>query len=353
MKRCPACSRVYDDDDMRFCLDDGTTLIDRLDTADPPPTLAFSNKVPMATIEEVFRPEVAPRQHAERPPAGPAVHKKRRVLPWLLGIGALLVLGSGIVLAVLVLRPNRSLPWHLTFEMEQGTSNREAALKETASVIESRLNALGIPNFEVKPQSDSTTDRILVSLPSVADPERIKLIISSGGKLELTHVISPPSPAPCQTYDTKEEAIASLNSRGTVPSNRRVLPYVGREELGSGRDQKSTKWAVVESPPIVDGSELRTANALLIREGDYEIQFALKAAGAEKFGAWTGANINEYLAVVLDGEIQSVAFIRSQIFDQGMISGRFTKQAAEDLALTLKSGALPGRLILINESNDK
>ena len=352
MKRCPVCSRVYDDDNMRFCLDDGTTLIDKLNTAEPPPTLAFSNKVPMATIEEVFRPEVAPRNPAHQPPTGPELHKKRSLLRWLLGIGALLVLGSGIILAVLVLRPNRSLPWHLTFEIEQGTPNREAALKETASVIESRLNALGISDFEVKPQSDSTTDRILVSLPSVADPERIKRIISSGGKLELTHVISPPSPAPCQTYDTKDEAIASLNSGGIVPSNRRVLPYMERGELGSSRDQKSTKWAVVESPSIVDGSQLRTANAIP-RERDYDIQFALKTAGAEKFGAWTGANINEYLAVVLDGEIQSVAFIRSQIFDQGMISGRFTKQAAEDLALTLKSGALPSRLTVINESMDK
>jgi len=338
---------------MRFCLDDGTTLIDKLDASEPPPTLAFSNKVPMPTIEEVFRPEVAPRQNAQWPPAGPAVHKKRSVLPWLLGTGALLLIGSSIVLAILVLHPKRSLPWHLTLEMEQGTTNREAALKQTASIIESRLNALGIPDFDVTPQSDSTTDRILVSLPSVVDPERIKRLITSGGKLELTHVISPPSPAPCQTYDTKEEAIASLNSGGNVPSNRRVLAYVEREELGSGPDQKSTKWAVLESPPIVDGSQLRTANAIVTGEGNYEIQFALKTAGAEKFGAWTGANINEYLAVVLNGEVESVAFIRSQIFDQGMISGRFTRQAAEDLALTLKSGALPSRLTVINESMDK
>jgi preprotein translocase subunit SecD len=307
----------------------------------------------MATIKAVFPPEVAPSHHAQWPPASPAVHKKRRVLPWLLGIGALLLIGSGIVLAILVLRPKRLLTWHLTLEMEQGTPNREAAVKQTASIIETRLNALGIPDFEVKPQSESATDRILVNLPSVADPERIKRLITSGGKLDLTHVIGPPGAAPCQTYDTKEEAIASLKSGGTVPSNRGVLPFVEREDLGSSRDQKSTKWAVVESPPIVDGSQLRTANATLNRLGAYEIQFALNTTGAEKFGAWTGANINECLGVVLNGELKSVALIRSQISDQGVISGGFTEQAAEDLALTLKSGALPGRLIIINESNDK
>src|SRR5258705_665296 len=153
MKRCPACSRVYDDDHMRFCLDDGTTLIDRLDTSDPPQPLAFPDKVPLATIEEVFRPEVTPRHNAQWPPAGPTVHKKQRVLPWLLGIGALLILGSGIVLAILVLRPKQSLTWHLTLELEQGTLNREAAIKQTASVIETRLNALGIPDFEFKSHS--------------------------------------------------------------------------------------------------------------------------------------------------------------------------------------------------------
>jgi protein-export membrane protein SecD len=353
VKRCPTCSRVYDDDNMRFCLDDGTTLIDKLDTSDPPPTLVFPNKVPVATIKAVFPPEVAPSHHAQWPPANPAVHKKRSVLSWLLGIGALLLIGSGIVLAILVFRPKRSLTWHLTLETEQGTPNREAALKQTASIIESRLNALGIPDFEVSPQSDSATDRILVNLPSVADPERIKRLITAGGKLDLTHVISPPRAATCQTYDTKEEAIASLNSGGTVPSNRRVLPYVEREDLGSSRDQKSTKWAVVEWPPIVDGSQLRTANAVFNRLGAYEIQFVLNTTGAEKFGAWTGANINECLGVVLNDELKSVALIRSQISDQGMISGGFTEQAAEDLALTLKSGALPGRLIVINESNDK
>ncbi len=352
MKRCPACSRVYDDDNMRFCLDDGTSLIDKLATSDAPPTLVFPDKVPTPTMKDVFRPELAPIHDAHWKPAGAAVHKKR-VLPWLLGFGALLLIGSGIVFAILVLRTKRSLTWRLTLEMEQGTPNREAAVKQTVSVIETRLNALGFPDVEVKPQSDSATDRILVSLPTVADPERIKRIITAGGKLDLTHVISPPSAAPCQTFDTKEEAIAFLNSGGIVPSNRRVLPYVEGEELSNRLDQKSTKWAVVESPPIVDGSQLRTASAILSREGAYEIQFALDKTGGEKFGAWTGANLNECLGVVLNGEVKSAALIRSQISDQGVITGRFTEQAAEDLALTLKSGALPARLKVINESKDK
>jgi preprotein translocase subunit SecD len=67
----------------------------------------------------------------------------------------------------------------------------------------------------------------------------------------------------------------------------------------------------------------------------------LKPTGAEKFGKWTGANINEYMGVVLNGEVKSAPYIKSQIFDQGEITGKFTQQSAEDLALTLRSGALP------------
>src|SRR5688500_19499722 len=77
---------------------------------------------------------------------------------------------------------------------------------------------------------------------------------------------------------------------------------------------------------------------------DYQNSFAIKPAGAEKFGTWTGANIGQYMGVVLNDEVKSIAYIKSQIFDQGEISGRFTRQSAEDLALTLRSGALPAKI---------
>jgi preprotein translocase subunit SecD len=117
-------------------------------------------------------------------------------------------------------------------------------------------------------------------------------------------------------------------------------------------EQKPKRWVVVELPAIIDGSELRNANAIPTRAGgteDYEINFALKKSGADKFGAWTGAHTNEYMGVVLNGEVKSIAYIKSQIFDQGQITGRFTKQSAEDLALTLRSGALPAPIEYLEE----
>lgn len=336
---------------MRFCLDDGTTLVDRAPAGDTP-TVALPdahNNIP--TMKEAFRPDVPPVNADPWALGTSTAPQKRSLLPWLLGVAALLLLGSAVVFAIVVLRP-KPLPWHLTMQMDGPVAGREAAMKQTIAVLENRLDALGVSHFEVRPLGDSGNSQILVSLPGLQDPERVKRILVEGGNLELAHLISPPSPAPSQTYATKEEAIASMNSAGTIPANRRVLLYQERAEIGNSANPG--KWVVVEAPPIVGGSELRTATAVRSRAGDdYEIDFVLRANGAEKFGAWTGANINEYIAVAVNDEVKSIAYIKGQIFDQGQITGRFTQQSAEDLALTLKSGALPVRLTYLTETRDK
>jgi preprotein translocase subunit SecD len=218
------------------------------------------------------------------------------------------------------------------------------------------LDAAGVSEAEIKPDGDPESGRILLNLPTTSDRDRIAKLIADEGKLELTAVISPPSPAPVQTYATREEAIASLSNDGTIPTNRAVLPYSERAELPSETAGPSTKkWVVVESPAIVSGSDLRDASATRPRAGgeNYDIQFSLQKAGADRFGSWTGSHINQYLGIVLNDDVKSIAFIKSQIFDQGEIIGRFTKQGAEDLALVLKSGALPARVSVVEEKFDK
>ena len=231
------------------------------------------------------------------------------------------------------------------------------ATTQALNIIESRINALGITEPTLQTHGSQSSHQILLQMPGVQDPERVKNLLKGESRLELVHVVSPPSPAPSQTYATEEEAKASLNSGGTVPGNRRVLKYVERMDptAAATEDQskeKRTKWVVVEMPAIIDGSELRNASAVPTRAGgteDFEINFSLKKAGADKFGAWTGSHINEYMGVVLNDEVQSIAFIKSQITDSGQIEGRFTKQSAEDLALTLRSGALPAPIEYLEE----
>ena len=95
-----------------------------------------------------------------------------------------------------------------------------------------------------------SSHQILVQMPGIQDPERVKQLLKAESRLELVHVVSPPSPAPSQTYDTEEEAKASLG--GTVPTNRRVLPYSERAEPTAAGSQLQPetpgqkKWVVVE-----------------------------------------------------------------------------------------------------------
>jgi preprotein translocase subunit SecD len=243
------------------------------------------------------------------------------------------------------------LTWSMTGAAERTLADN--ATTQALNIIESRINALGIAEPTLQTHGAQTSHQILLQMPGVQDPERVKEVLRGESRLELVHVISPPSPQPAQTYPTEAEAIASLNSAGTVPPNRKVVPYQERNDAAADKNQpKPKQWVVVEVPAIIDGSELRNAQAGQSQGGrsdEYEIDFSLKKAGADKFGAWTGSHINEYMGVVLNGEVRSIAFIKSQIYDRGQISGRFSKQSAEDLALTLRSGALPAPIEYLEE----
>jgi len=344
MKRCPTCSRVYDNLSLRFCFDDGTELVNKVPEGGAPETALMN-----ATVDEVVPTMKAanPPVFQNAPPSSlPAPARKRNLWPWLIGgTFGLIAIGALIVVAIVMLtRP--ALKWHLVMRVVPETSGDQAGVvNQTVAVLKNRLNAAGVTRFEIRPQGD----QIFLDLPAVKDPERLKYLISTGGKLELVQVISPASPAPVATYKTQEEAIASLNSTGTVPPNRRLLSYAEREDYSSG----ARTWVVVEAPAIVNGGDLRDASATKRTSEEYDIMFSLNRAGAQKFGSWTGSHINEYIGVVLNDEVKSIAYIKSQITDQGQISGRFTKQRAEDLALVLRSGALPARLEFQEERIDK
>ena len=232
----------------------------------------------------------------------------------------------------------------------------EQATEQAQRIIESRLDAVGVAEPLVQRHGSQASHQILVQMPGIHDPERVKQLLKAESKLELVYVISAPqTTGPVQTYNTEADAKTSLGA--TVPTNRRVLPYAEREEPTTAGGQTATdatkpkRWVVVESPAVVDGSELRNAQAVQAQGGGdtYSISFSLKPVGSQKFGAWTAAHINDYMGVVLNDEVKSIAYIKSAISDSGEISGRFTKQSADDLALTLRSGALPAPIEYMEE----
>ncbi|MEP6921756.1 MAG: protein translocase subunit SecD [bacterium] len=246
-----------------------------------------------------------------------------------------------------VSKSGSTIAWTLTPTAQRALA--EQATDQAHRIILSRLEGVGVVEPVVQRHGAASSHQILVQMPGIQDPERVKQLLKADSNLELVHVVSPSSPAPAQTYNTKEEAEASLG--GTPKNSRKVFAYAERTEPTTAGQtpetaQKDKKWVVVEWPPVVDGSELRNASAVQARGSsqDYQIAFSFKPNGADKFGKWTGANINQYMGVVLNDEVKSIAYIKSQIFDQGEISGRFTKQSADDLALTLRSGALPAKI---------
>ena len=230
---------------------------------------------------------------------------------------------------------------------QQQAKLKDSATEQAYRIIDSRINAFGVKEPLLQRQGASDSGLILLQMPGVENPERVKELVKGESRLELMKIVSPPNPTPVQTYPTKEAALASIGGKET--DTRKVLPYTERDESPSlngntntAQDKKPPKFVVVESPAVVDGGELRDAAAIQGRGGnDYQISFSFKPTGAQKFGDWTGKNIGNYMAVVLNDEVKSAAYIKGQIFDTGEISGKFSKQSADDLALTLKSGALP------------
>ena len=237
-----------------------------------------------------------------------------------------------------------SVTW--TLPSTNQTLLKNQAVEQAIKIIESRINAFGVKEPTLQRHGSESSGQILLQMPGVDDPERVKKLIGDDAQLSLMKVVSAPNPSPAQTFPSEEAARQSLG--GAVPSNRRILAYREREDTATptSPQDRPTQFVVVEYPSVVDGSELRDASAVSRtgNEGDYQIAFSLKPSGAAKFGDWTSKNINNYMAVVLNDEVKSIAFIRSRIDDQGEISGTFTKSVADDLALTLRSGALPAKL---------
>src|SRR5262249_34274197 len=148
------------------------------------------------------------------------------------------------------------LVWTLTGSAQRTLADN--ATEQALKIIETRINAIGVAEPTLQRRGAQTAHEILLQMPGIQDPEHVKQMLAGQSHLELVHVVSPPSPSPIQTYATKEEAIASLNSGGNIPANRRVLPYIERAELANRNaqdqtnPQKPTKWVVVESPAIID-----------------------------------------------------------------------------------------------------
>ena len=209
---------------------------------------------------------------------------------------------------------------------------REEAVVQARQTIERRVNELGVTEPSIAQQG---ADQILVQLPGVSDVDRAKEVIGSPGMLELKLVEQGPAAS-------REDLLRSTG--GVVPANMEVLTGPGDRTGGGG-----PLYYLVRRVAAVTGQDLRSARVQLDQNNLPAVGFTLNSAGAAAFARVTGENIGRFLAIVLDKTVQSAPTIEGRIASDGQIAGGFTQEEAQNLALILRSGALPATLTYLQE----
>ena len=232
-----------------------------------------------------------------------------------------------------------SNPASVTFTLNNSAADqlRREATEQAKIIVEQRVDQFGVAEPTIQRYGRDENHQILVQMPGVDDPVRVKELIGTPARLEIKAVAMGG-----QKFATQGEAEIALAGA----TDKQVLK--NNEERGDRTADEG--FYIVEKSPVITGSDLRTARGVQSQGGfGFEVAFDLKRDGSEKFGKWTGDNVGNYLAVVLNNEIKSVAVVRNRIETSGRIEGNFTQQQAEDLGLVLKSGALPAGVVYLEE----
>ena len=207
---------------------------------------------------------------------------------------------------------------------EAGLQNlANQTVDQAIEIIRRRLDPDGTKEPVIQRQGK---DRILVQLPGVDDPERIKRLIGRTARLTF------------QLVDMRSTAQEARRS-GRVPPGSMLLESA--EEGGAEY--------LVEKRVMVSGELLENASAGFDQNNRPAVNFQLNAEGGRRFGRVTGENIGRPFAIVLDGKVVSAPVIQSQIFGSGQITGNFSVAETNELALILRAGALPAPLIILEE----
>ncbi len=237
-----------------------------------------------------------------------------------------------------ILSAEGSTDYRLNLRKEAALKLREDTLIQSVASIEKKVNGLGVAEASVQRRGGTGGEtEILVQLPGVDDPARVRGILQTSAMLELCEVKGGP-------YPSREAAIGE--NKGMLPFNTRLV----RGSLRSGDGRSETWWLLTRSP-VVTGRDLRDARAQQNGENlrRWETGFVLTQDAARRFDRFTSANIGNRLAIVLDGIVLSAPAIQDRISDQGVITGAADQQEAADLALNLRAGSLPAGAKLIEE----
>jgi preprotein translocase subunit SecD len=204
------------------------------------------------------------------------------------------------------------------------TERVRQSVEQSIQIVERRINELGTVEPLIQRQG---IDRILVQVPGLQDPTRLKELLGKTAKLDFRMVDStvPPDQA----------------SQGRVPPDSEILMSASSPKVPY----------VIKKQVLVSGGDLTDAQpGFDQRSGEPIVSFRFNTSGARKFAQATLENVGQPFAIVLDNEVISAPVIREPITGgSGQISGSFTVQGANDLAILLRAGALPAPLTIIEE----
>lgn len=224
--------------------------------------------------------------------------------------------------------------YRLNMKTSEAIKLRQDTLTQSMNTIEKKINALGLAESSVQQRGRSDAEaELLVQLPGVDDPARVKQILKTAAILELYDVFGGP-------YSSRDEALSSKG--GVLPLNSQILNSPARGGSPAGA-------YILGRTPVVTGRDLRDARPQQDQNGRWETQFVLTQDAAKRFERFTGANIGKQLAIVLDKNVLSAPTIQARISDNGVITGIGTHDDAADLALNLRAGSLPAGVEYLEE----
>ncbi len=224
--------------------------------------------------------------------------------------------------------------WNIAMKASNLKDLKNRAVTQAIETIRNRVDQLGVsePTIEEHGLGDY---QILVQLPNVDDPGRVKELIQNTAMLEIKQVMTGPYP---------NQAAALQANNGIIPADQLLMPG---NTLGG--HSEGEEWFLVSRVSAITGKDLRHADPSSDQNGQPDVNFQLTSEGGQRFFNFTSSHVKDSLGVVLDGKVREVATIDEPIRDQVQIRGHMDNQAAKDLSMILNSGALPASIHYLEE----
>jgi preprotein translocase subunit SecD len=216
---------------------------------------------------------------------------------------------------------------HVTLNPADEQNIRNGVVDQAVSVLQNRLNGFGVAGLIVQRHGNN---QVVVQLPGVDDPERVKALITKTAMLEFKMV---------EKSGTEQSLLDEYD--GDLPSDKMIV------KDGKGSEGKAY---LVSAYPDLTGDHITDARLAYSEFSRIMVEFSLDGSGASIFRTITGDNVGRQLGIVVDNVMYSAPVLESAIGSKGTIRGSYTPEEARDLALVLRSGALQAPLSFEQEN---